>query len=72
MIQTEYLNDGTLIKHYSDEGYMLLQNETGIEYADPVDSVPCKYTYTETDKFVDNDDEDITPEEFLSMVEEVL
>lgn len=72
MIQTEYLNDGTLIKHYSDEGYMLLQNETGIEYVDPIDSVPCKYTYTETDKLVDNDDEDITPEEFLSMVEEVL
>ena len=30
MIQVEYLNEGTLIKHYSDEGKMLLQEETGI------------------------------------------
>lgn len=50
MIKTEYLNDGTLIKHYSDAGLMLLQNETGIKYADPVDVVPCRYTYTETDE----------------------
>lgn len=49
MIQTEYLNDGVFIKHYSDINMMLLQNETGILYSDPVDLVPCKYTYTETD-----------------------
>lgn len=48
MIQTEYLNDGIFIKHYSDINMMLLQNETGIMYSDPVDLVPCKYTYTET------------------------
>jgi len=53
MIKTEFLNDGTLIKHYSDAGFMLLQNETGIKYADPVDVVPCRYTYTETDELVD-------------------
>lgn len=50
MIQIEYLNDGTLIKHYSDNGMLLLQNETGIKYAEPIDIVPCQYTYTETDK----------------------
>jgi hypothetical protein len=71
MIQIEYLNDGTLIKHYSDAGYMLLQVETGIKYADPVDLVPCAYTYTETDEFVDGEDE-ITDEEFYNMIEEVL
>lgn len=49
MIQIEYLNEGTLIKHYSDTGMMLLQNETGLMYSDPVDLVPCRYTYTETD-----------------------
>ena len=42
MIKTEFLNDGTLIKHYSDVGFMLLQVETGIKYADPVDVVPCR------------------------------
>lgn len=71
MILTEYLNDGTLIKHYSDAGYLLLQNETGIKYADPVDVVPCRYTYTETDELAE-EDEEITGDEFLSMVQEVL
>ena len=71
MIRIEYLNNGTLVKHYSDRGTLLLQNETGIKYAEPVDIVPCPYTYTETDEFVDGDEE-ITGEEFLNMVEEVL
>lgn len=52
MILTEYLNNGTLIKHYSDSNYMLLQVETGIKYSDPIDVVPCKYTYKETDKLI--------------------
>lgn len=49
MIKTELLRDGTLIKHYSDKNVMLLQNETGAMYSDPVDLVPCAYTYSETD-----------------------
>lgn len=53
MIKTELLNDGTLIKHYSDLGVMLLQNETGAKYSDPIDVVPCAYTYTETDEPID-------------------
>jgi hypothetical protein len=73
MIQIEYLNDGTLIKHYSDEGFLLLQNETGIKYLDPIDVVPCPYTYTETDELAESEDnEDITGDEFLAMVQEVL
>lgn len=57
MIQTELLNDGTLIQHYSDQGFMLLQNETGAKYSDPIDVVPCRYTYTETDEPVEVDTE---------------
>jgi hypothetical protein len=53
MIKVEYLNNGTLIKHYSDKGVLLLQNETGIQYVDPVDVVPCRYTYIETDEPID-------------------
>lgn len=34
---------------YSDEFY-ILQNETGIEYEDAMDLIPCPYTYSETDK----------------------
>ena len=74
MIKTEYLNDGTLIKHYSDAGYMLLQVETGIKYADPVDLVPCRYTYEETDELIEDEDNSvfITGDEFMAKVEEVL
>lgn len=56
MIQTEMLRDNTLIKHYSDAGMMLLQEETGLMYADPVDVYPCRYTYTETDIPVESDE----------------
>ena len=57
MIKTEYLNDNTLIKHYSDKGVMLLQVETGIMYSEPVDIIPCKYTYIETDISIDSEEE---------------
>ena len=57
MILTEYLNEGTLIRHYSDSNLMLLQNETGIVYPEAIDVVPCRYTYTETDTPIDVDEE---------------
>lgn len=73
MILTEYLNDGTLIRHYSDAGFMLLQVETGAKYSDPIDVVPCRYTYEETDEFVNGEaDEEITDDEFMDMIEGVL
>lgn len=59
MILTEYLKNDTLVRHYSDQGFMLLQNETGIKYSDPVDVVPCRYTYTETDELVEGSDSEI-------------
>lgn len=62
MIKTELLNNGTLIKHYSDAGYMLLQVETGIKYSDPVDVVPCRYTYKETDELIEVEEEKNTNE----------
>ena len=55
MIQIEYLNDGTLVRHYSDKGLMLLQVETGYKYSDPVDVVPCQYTYVETDELIETE-----------------
>ena len=70
MILTEYLRDGTLIKHYSDKGFLLLQNETGLKYADPVDIVPCPYTYTETNEL--DEDAELSGDEFMAMVKEVL
>jgi len=70
MILTEYLHEGTLIKHYSDKGFLLLQNETGAKYAEPVDIVPCPYTYTETNER--DEEQNLTGDEFMTMVEEVL
>jgi hypothetical protein len=57
MILTEYLNEGTLIKHYSDQKFLLLQNETGAKYFEPIDIVPCPYTYTETDEREEENEE---------------
>lgn len=71
MIQTEYLDNETLVRHYSDKGYLLLQNETGAKYSEAIDAVPCVYTYTETDELAEFDEE-ITGDEFLLMVEGVL
>jgi hypothetical protein len=60
MIITEYYktrDDGVVLNRtYSDKGMMLLQNETGIMYSDPVDIFPCPYTYTETEEPADADD----------------
>ena len=50
MIKTEIVDNGKRIRHYSDSGMRILQNETGVVYADAVDVMPCKYTYTETDE----------------------
>ena len=64
MILTEYLNNGTLIRHYSDKGFLLLQNETGIKYSAPIDLVPCIYTYTETDEPIDDYADDATEADY--------
>ena len=44
MIKTEYID--SRVRHYSDSGFRILQNETGIVYDDAVDVMPCRYTYT--------------------------
>lgn len=49
MIQQEILPGGTQVCHYSDEGMMMRQQETGFLYDEAIDVIPCVYTYTETD-----------------------
>lgn len=48
MVIEEVLNE-RLVKHYSDKGMTILQVETGIEYDEAVDVIPCQYTYEETE-----------------------
>lgn len=57
-IQSPYKDEQGVIhenleKRYSDLGVKLLQVETGRKYDDPVDVIPCQYTYEETDEPID-------------------
>lgn len=45
-----------LYRTYSDEGFYIVQNETNIEYSEAVDVEDAPYTYSETDKIVEVDE----------------
>lgn len=47
------INGVNLCKHYSDSGKYIIQVETGVEYAEAIDISPCPYTYTESDKDIE-------------------
>lgn len=51
----EKMLDDNLVLHYSDQKMMMLQVETGLEYPEAVDVFPCRYTYVETDKPIEDD-----------------
>lgn len=63
MIITEFYktrSDGVkLFRTYSDEGRMIIQNETGIEYSEAVDIEGAPYTYRESEEFVEEFIEDV-------------
>ena len=61
MVIEEILND-RLVRHYSNKGMMIKQVETGNEYADAVDVIPCRYTYEETETPIETTEEDIRAE----------
>ena len=42
-----------LNRTYSDEGFYILQNETGIKYSEAVDVEGAPYTYSETDELIE-------------------
>lgn len=46
-----------LIRTYDKLGYYILQNETGIKYAEAID-IPNRYTYSETDELIPEPPED--------------
>ncbi len=60
MIVTEYYmtrTDGVrLFRTYSDKGMVMIQNETGIKYAEAIDVENSGYTYTETDEPIEVSD----------------
>lgn len=54
MIKQEILESG-LIKTYSDNGKYIIQNETGVKYAEAID-LPNKYTYTESEELIETNE----------------
>ena len=57
---------GSRVRHYSDEGVKILQNETGILFDDAVDNLPCIYTYSESDEPSDIDE--LTDAEAIAII----
>ena len=60
MVKTEYYKtrkDGVRLKRtYSDIGLSIIQNETGIEYAEAIDVEDAGYTYREKEGAKSADD----------------
>lgn len=54
-IDEEGVEHDNLVKHYSDEGKMILQVETGVKYSEAIDVYPCRYTYEETDEPIEEE-----------------
>lgn len=57
MIKTEIrvINGRELMYTYSDEGYLIRQDSTGIEYAEAYDPLGSDRIYTETDELIEDD-----------------
>lgn len=57
-LKTEII-DNKFIRHYAEDEqgikYYIKQVETGIEYSEAVDLIPCRYTYVVTDKKVEQE-----------------
>ena len=50
----------SLYRTYSDKGMMILQNETGVTYAEAIDVENAPYTYSETDEPIEVIETDMT------------
>lgn len=69
MIIKEYFktrSDGVkLYRSYSDEHKIILQVETGIEYNEAIDVEFAPYTYVETDKEIESEENDNSLENII-------
>ena len=69
IVKEEYKtrSDGVkLFRTYSDESRKIVQNETGIVYAEAIDVENAPYTYCESDEVIEA--EGLTAEEALSII----
>lgn len=51
------INGVKLCKQYSDRGKYIIQIETGNKYAEAIDISPCPYIYAESDKDIEQMEE---------------
>lgn len=56
--ETIIINNKEFLHTYSDTKYYILQVETNNIYDEAYDIIPCKYTYTETDKLIEEHTEE--------------
>ena len=53
--------DNKFIKHYAEDEqgnkYYIKQVETGVEYSEAVDIIPCRYSYVVTNKQIEENNE---------------
>lgn len=69
-----------LYRHYSDQGFMVRQVETGILYNEPIDIEDAPFTYEESDELISREyfreeilaPDEISAKEFMALVEEAL
>ena len=69
IVKEEYKirSDGVkLFRTYSDENRKIVQNETGIVYAEAIDVENAPYTYCESDEVIEAGE--MTAEEALSII----
>jgi len=67
---TEQYDENTVL-HYSDQGMLIRQIETGYLFDEAGDFIPCEYTYEETNIPIDipqPEEEEIDFEEALNII----
>ena len=49
IVQEQFDN---LVYTHSDSNFYIIQNETGQKYEDAWDTLPCEYTYSESEELI--------------------
>lgn len=68
LITEDYGTD--YVRHYSDAGFYIIQEDTGILYEDAIDKKNTLHTYAETTEKIP-DEEEATEEDYLKALEEL-
>ena len=68
--ETITINGREFIKNYSDEGKYVVRE--GVKYSEAIDPVGFDRVYTESEEYMEDPEKEISDDEFISMLEEVL